>query len=217
MKRYVNIERSDIGERIDNLRARKNITLKKLAKRLDITEGSLSMKMRGKRPFTVDELFILSDIFNITLDELVRGVNSEYVNIHRETGLGKQAISALNWFNNTESARNIKALNIALSHHQVLDAIARYISFIPKQPGYYLSENVQGDEKLVQCTMSQMVYKNVLGQNLINMLDEIRSKGQYSTDYAAYEEFAYLETDDSQLAEPSEFEKEDDSDETTER
>ncbi len=214
MKRYDNIERSEIGERIDELRAAKNMTLKKLAKRLNITDGSMSMKMRGKRPFTVDELFILSDMFKVTLDELVRGVSTEHVNIHRETGLGKKAISALNWFNATESSKKIKALNLALSHQQVLDALARYVSFYPEQPGYFLSEKVLEDEKLVQCTMSQKVYKNVLGQNLINMLDEIRSKAQYSREYQAYEDFFFLQ-EDEQLAEPSEFEKEDDSDETT--
>ena len=216
MKRYDNIERSEIGERIDELRAEKNVTLKKLAKRLDITEASLSMKIRGKRPFTVDELFILSDIFKITLDELVRGVSTEHVNIHRETGLGKRAISALSWFNKTESSKKIKAPNLALSHQQVLDALARYVSFYPEQPGYFLSEKVLEDEKLVQCTMSQRVYKNVLGQNLIYMLDEIRSTQQYSNSYRAYEDFRPL-AEDEQLAEPSEFEKEDDSDETTER
>ena len=73
MKRYDNIERSDIGERINQLRTRKNLTLKKLADKLGITDGALSMKLSGKRPFTADELFTISDIFNLTLDELVRG------------------------------------------------------------------------------------------------------------------------------------------------
>lgn len=217
MKHYANIERSEIGEKIDELRAEKNVTLKKLAKRLNITEGSMSMKMRGKRPFTVDELFILSDIFKVTLDELVRGVNTEYVNIHRTTGLGNAAISALHSFSTYETPKRVKALNLALSHHQVLDAIARYISFIPDQPGYYLSDRVLEDEKLVQCTMSQRVFKNVLGQNLINMLDEIRTKEQYSWKYQTYEDFVFLQEDEELLAEPSEFEKEDNADETTER
>ena len=216
MKRYENIERSEIGKRIDHLRTDKNLTLKKLAKKLYITDASLSMKMRGKRPFTIDELCTLSDIFNITLDELVRGVCSEQVDIHRETGLGNAAITALNWFSKTEPTRRIKALNLALSHQQILDALARYICYVPDQPGYYLSENILEDEKLVQCTMSKRVYKIVLGQNLINMLDEIRSKEKYSWQYQAYEDFL-LPEENVQLAEPSEFEKEDNSDETAQR
>ena len=72
---------------------------------------------------------------------------------------------------------------------------------------------------MVNCTMSQRVYQNVLGQNLINMLDEIRSGKEYSRGYNAYEEFSeYAQSENEMnLAEPSEFEKEDASDETTER
>ena len=219
MKRYDNIERSDIGERINQLRTRKNLTLKKLADKLGITDGALSMKLSGKRPFTADELFTISDIFDLTLDELVRGVRTENVNAQRATGLGERAISALHWFSSTETIRKRKALNKALSHHQVLDAIARYVCFVPKNPGFYLSERITGDEQLVNCTMSQRVYQNVLGQNLINMLDEIRSGKEYSRGYNAYEEFSEYAQNENEmnLAEPSEFEKENDSDETTER
>ena len=79
MKHSDNTGRTDIGERIDQLRAEKKLTLKKLAGNLFISDGALSMKMSGKRPFTVDELLILSDIFGITLDELVRGVRTKNV------------------------------------------------------------------------------------------------------------------------------------------
>lgn len=198
MKHSDNTGRTDIGERIDQLRAEKKLTLKKLAGNLFISDGALSMKMSGKRPFTVDELLILSDIFGITLDELVRGVRTKNVTAHRATGLSQKAISALNRYNLMEH-RRMKALDFALSHQQVLDAIARYVSFVPERKGYFLSERVSEDDHFVYCSMSQAVYKSVLGQNLINMLDEIRTGKEYSREYEVIEDFAgTVESDEEQ-------------------
>lgn len=184
--RYDNFDRVEMGERIIWLAEKKRWTMGRLAEKLNISDGALSMKIRGKRPFSANELLVIADTFDITLDELVRGVEPENVTAHRATGLSARAIHTLLMFSLADK-RKMKALNYALSFPQALDAIARYICFSPKQKGYYLSEKVSEDEKLIHCSMSSAVYKSVLGQNVINMLDEIRTKEHFSNSYWKYD------------------------------
>ena len=217
MGRYDNFEPDDMGERIVNLvNSKKGWTMKRLAKKLEITEGALSMKINGKRPFSLYEVILISEVFNVTLDEIVSGTRPENLNARRATGLSQKAIDCVHWFSQIQY-RDMKALNYALSFHQVLDAIARYVSFVPTEKGYFLSQNVSEEDKFVYCSMSQQVFKSVLGQNLLNMLDEIRSGEQYSKHYQCYEDFKDCVNNDKLLAEPGKFKKEEDSGETTER
>lgn len=213
MKRYDNFDRVEIGERIISLAEEKHWTMGKLADKLKITDGALSMKIRGKRPFSAEELLVIADTFDVTLDELIRGVETKNVTAHRATGLSRKAIDALLMFS-LGNKQKMKALNYALSFPQVLDAIARYICFSPTQKGYYLSERVSEDEKLIYCSMSQAVYKSVLGQNLINMLDEIRTREHYSKrywkfDYQDYDIDDYLPDEELMMAESAEEDFED--------
>ena len=184
--RYDNFDRVEMGERITWLAEKKQWTMGRLAEKLNISDGALSMKIRGKRPFSANELLVIADTFDITLDELVRGVETENVTAHRATGLSKNAIHALCMFSLGDKHKR-KALDYALSFPQALDAIARYICFSPAQKGYYLSEKVSEDGKLIHCSMSPAVYKSVLGQNVINMLDEIRTKEHFSKSYWKYD------------------------------
>ncbi len=213
MKRYDNFDKVEIGERVISLAEKKHWTMKRLANKLKITDGALSMKTRGKRPFSAEELLIIADTFDVTLDELIRGVETRNVTAHRATGLSRDAINALLVFSLGNKQKR-KALNYALSFPQVLDAIARYICFSPKQKGYYLSERISEDEKLIHCSMSQAVYKSVLGQNLINMLDEIRTKEHYSKrywkfDYQDYDIDDYLPDEELMMAESADEDFED--------
>lgn len=57
-----------------NIRAektRRNLTNKDIGKILNISENSVSLKLCGKKPFTLREIETLADAFNCSLDYLV--------------------------------------------------------------------------------------------------------------------------------------------------
>ena len=208
MKRSVEVTREEIGDRVRSYRMKNGWTDKELGQMVGMSGRNLNNKERGERDFTFNEIIRLADVFKITLDELIRGVKPENLPAHRKTGLCNEAIFNLKDFFENHSLDMVKGLNLALCYPYVLDALGRYMSFRPKGKGYYLSEvKTDDDEALIECHMSHPLYFNVLGQNLLHVLNDARRR-DYDTRryYEAVEEFT-LRTD--WLAEPSEFDQED--------
>lgn len=57
-----------------NIRAemgRNNLTIKMLAKEIGISSNSVSLKLNGKRDFTLSEVERMADLFGCSLDYLV--------------------------------------------------------------------------------------------------------------------------------------------------
>lgn len=44
--------------------ARNNMTIKSLAKQMNLSAGGLGRKLKGYRSFTADEIYLISKIFN---------------------------------------------------------------------------------------------------------------------------------------------------------
>ena len=53
--------------------ARLNITQKDLAKKLNISTSTISMKMTERLDFTLKELIILLELFNLSFEEIICG------------------------------------------------------------------------------------------------------------------------------------------------
>lgn len=56
-----------------NIRAemgRKNLTIKQLAKLMNLSANSVSLKLNGKREFTLSEIEFMADLFGCSLDYL---------------------------------------------------------------------------------------------------------------------------------------------------
>ena len=209
MEQSVEVTKQEIGRRVRDQRLKRGWTDEELGKKIGLSGSSLNNKERGVRDFTWNEIIRLCDVFKITMDELVRGVKPENLPAHRKTGLCNDAVNNLKDFFETHSLDMVKGLNLALCYPYVLDALGRYMSFRPKGKGYFLSEERTDDDKaLIECHMSHPLYFNVLGQNLLHVLDDARRR-DYGTRryYEAVEEFT-LRTD--WLAEePSEYEQDD--------
>lgn len=60
-----------IGEQIHGVMWRKNVTQAQLAQVLGITQAAISKKVRGKRPFTIEELQVASDHLEVSTLELL--------------------------------------------------------------------------------------------------------------------------------------------------
>ncbi len=177
-----------VGGRVVSLRTAKGLTQEVLAEKLGMSRSALNLKEHGDRAFSLDEIIQLSDLFDVTVDEMIRGVKTANVDIHRATGLSDGPIEALKGFS-TERKELTDSLCKALSSFGVLDAMARYMAHTAKRKGYYLSHAVSQQGSFVDCTMSEELYENVLGQILLQMLKQVKT-GEHSVDYfSALEDF----------------------------
>ncbi len=211
MEQSVEVTREEIGKRVKDQRLKHGWTDEELGQKIGLSGSSLNNKERGVRDFTWNEIVRLCDVFKITMDELIRGVKPENLPAHRKTGLCNDAIKNLKDFFESHSMEMVKGLNLALCYPYVLDALGRYMSFRPKGKGYFLSEKMTNDDDpLIECHMSQSLYFNVLGQNLLHVLNDARRR-DYETrrHYEAVEEFTFVDDERLKLAEPSEFEQDD--------
>ena len=78
-----NINKS-IGQKINQLRALKNVSQQQLADYLDISRPIVTQIEKGERNLTPAEILKLSEYFNISLNELINpGIKSEVV-LHQE-------------------------------------------------------------------------------------------------------------------------------------
>ena len=64
---------NEIGQRIKTLRKERGITATFVAQKIGTTSSVLSEIERGKSNPTIDKLIGLSDVFNVSIDYIVRG------------------------------------------------------------------------------------------------------------------------------------------------
>ncbi len=190
-----------VGGRVVALRTKSGLTQEALAEKLGMSRSALNLKEHGDRAFSLDEIIQLSDLFDITIDEMIRGVKTANVDIHRETGLSDNAIEALKGFS-CERPELMDPLCRALSSFSVLDALARYMAHTAKKKGYYISDTVRRKGSFIECTMSEELFENVLGQNLLQVMDRAKSGDRSSDYFSALEDFERY-TEEPRCAEPT--------------
>lgn len=67
------IDTKSIGERIKSCREQENITQEDLSQKLNVSRQSVSKWEKGTSLPDIDRLVSLSELFNISLDELITG------------------------------------------------------------------------------------------------------------------------------------------------
>lgn len=167
--------KTGVGLNVEKQREKKGWSQEELAKRLYMERNTLSMKECGTREFRPEELLQLSEIFGITVDELLRGVKTKSWDVHKDLGLNDQAIEAFMDYRKTAGAAKLESLNQALSNCATLDAIATYSmrESADAPHGYYLSSKQSKDRFFVDCRMSHDLFHAVLGQNLLHVIDTV--------------------------------------------
>lgn len=63
-----------VGEAVHSYMWRKRISQESLATALGITQAAVSKKVRGKRPFSIDELLEVSVVLDTPLSQILAGV-----------------------------------------------------------------------------------------------------------------------------------------------
>ena len=181
MSRYNTSEKTGVGPRVRKFREDRGWTQDELAKKLFIQRTALSMKESGSRDFRPEELLMLSEIFEVTVDELLTGVQTKSWSIHKDLGLDDSAIESFRFFANKYPAEYQDHLNKALSSPCILEALAEYMS-ISHQPetGRYLETSYSYDEKMYVCKMTPSVFDSVVSYNLLTLLEAVRS-GEFIT------------------------------------
>jgi transcriptional regulator with XRE-family HTH domain len=82
----------DLGNRIKNEREKINLSQDELAEKMDISRQAISKWETGKSYPDIEKILKLSDIFNLTLDELVKGDKNFQETLIKE---GKTSISGV--------------------------------------------------------------------------------------------------------------------------
>ena len=82
----------DLGHRIKNEREKLNLSQDELAQRMDISRQAISKWETGKSYPDIEKILKLSDIFNLSLDELVKGDKNFQENLIKE---GRTSMSGL--------------------------------------------------------------------------------------------------------------------------
>jgi transcriptional regulator with XRE-family HTH domain len=86
---------SDIGKRIIELRATHNLTQEQLAKALNVSREVVGKWETGTRDLKTGHTIALANYFQISCDELLRGIKADHVNINEATGLSSDAIEKI--------------------------------------------------------------------------------------------------------------------------
>ena len=199
-------EKEGIGARVEALLNKKGWTQEELARKLFMKREALKNKELGIRPFSLEEARALCEIFQITLDEPVKGMRTEHVSINEAIGLENDVIDLLREYRWREADR-MEGLNMALRSPDVLTALSRYMTYTPEEKGYFLSEmGTNQNGQFIECRMSPEFYADVLRQNMLHMIDNAKT-GDYSYRiFGTYEDFTFADEINAKLAESSDHE-----------
>jgi len=140
-----------IGKRIAKLRNEKSETQAELAKALHVKRETVNMWENGTRDLKTLHTVALANHFGVTCDEILRGIKSENVDIHRKTGLDDMAIKKLKEFidNSVEkTTKNVRtqltnALICDPNYNKFIESIDRYTWCMVKPPIKHSDEYTQ--------------------------------------------------------------------------
>ena len=176
MARTTDRKREGMGARVAALREKRGWTQEALAKKAKISRSSLKSKELGDRLFSLEDACTLSDIFGITLDELVNGVTTKSWNVYKDIGLNDSAIKAFRIFKSQSSPEMLECLNRVLSFRSALNALAQFMAVPAEEEETRMCESSYlPDERAYLCKMTPRVYDSVLTYNLIDLLKKIRT------------------------------------------
>ena len=121
-----NSDMKQIGKRIAEQRAKNNLTQAELAKKLLVDRVNISYWENGTRDIKTGDLALLAETLNTTCDYLIRGVETENVDIAKTTGLCNSAINKLREITNFCPTGNplLLPLNAFLTSEELMHFLA---------------------------------------------------------------------------------------------
>lgn len=129
----------EIGKRIAKKRREKGISQEKLAMLTNSSQGLIAKVETGTRKIQVDLLILIADVLETDCDYLLRGIETEHLQISTATGLSESAIAKLcdyncktdsfgKQMNNYDKIQALEALLCIDEGQSVLNGIHQYLS-----------------------------------------------------------------------------------------
>ena len=87
----------DLGSRIKTEREKRNLSQDELAQRMDISRQAISKWETGKSYPDIEKILQLSNIFNLSLDDLVKGDKNFQENLIREGRINMSGLTILGY------------------------------------------------------------------------------------------------------------------------
>ncbi len=84
-----------IAKRLSELRKEKGVKQDEIAELLNVKRATVANYETGKRTPDYESIIKLADYYGVSCDYIIRGVKSEFAEIHSLTGLNDEAIEAL--------------------------------------------------------------------------------------------------------------------------
>ncbi|MBQ3762238.1 MAG: helix-turn-helix transcriptional regulator [Clostridia bacterium] len=84
-----------VGKRIRELREKIGMTQEELAKHLNCSRATVAMLEIGERGLSDNHLPFLADLFNVSCDYIIRGVEAANIDTCKKTGLSNKAVEKL--------------------------------------------------------------------------------------------------------------------------
>lgn len=103
-----------IAKRLSELRKEKGVKQDEIAELLNVKRATVANYETGKRAPDYETIIKLADYYGVSCDYILRGVTSEFANIHSTTGLSGRAIEILQDMNEVENVDYIRLINYLL-------------------------------------------------------------------------------------------------------
>lgn len=100
-----------IAKRLSELRKEKGVKQDEIAELLNVKRATVANYETGKRAPDYETIIKLADYYSVSCDYILRGVTSEFANIHSTTGLSGRAIEILKDMNEIEDIDFLNLIN----------------------------------------------------------------------------------------------------------
>lgn len=106
------LTKKNVGKRLNEVLAQKNIMQKELAKHIGVTDNTVSYYLSGERCPDIEKLIEIAKFLNVSTDYLlgasnVKTTDTELKSICEYTGLSETAVNRLHWITNRINGKEI--------------------------------------------------------------------------------------------------------------
>ncbi len=112
-----------IAKRLSELRKKKGIKQDEIAELLNVKRATVANYETGKRAPDYETIIKLADYYGVSCDYIIRGIKSEFAEVHNSTGLSNEAIEALQ-----KIFKQSKGEYISDKYKQIIDELTDYIN-----------------------------------------------------------------------------------------
>lgn len=166
--------KNTIGERIANLRKKEGLTQVQLAEKLNISDKAVSKWESNKGDPSLELLILLSEIFDCSIDYIVKGKESSKLDQEDKKSVKKELTDAENLFN------------------KVLERIKYSVSEVQYDLWIKNIKPVKIEDKVLVLNVETETARDLIRRNFLNLIYEIvrRLDGNIEEVYISTNDFA---------------------------